>query len=759
MVRESSYRSVGGRVKGDKFRRVKRVLAALSLASFGCTPPDSSLEEVARRSLSRLDGEIRLAGLEDEVEVIRDRHGIPHVYAKSLEDLFFAQGFVVAQDRLWQMEVWRRWSEGRMAELIGDEGFAHDRLVRMLRYRGPVNERELTRYHPDGEKILSSFARGINAFLEERRDNLPVEFQLTGLTPEPWTAETVLLRARVSAVVSQARSEIRLARAVAELGVEEANAREDPDPFRELVVPEGLDVSVLTEAAAAALEGDLYGEFPRVALLPRFGEVGASSNEGARETSPGSNNWAVSPELTATGKGFMVDDPHREVSNPAHRYMIHLVAPGWNVIGATESTIPGVIRGHNGRIAWGRTATGSDQADVFIERLNPEDPGEVLYRGEWEPLEVVVEEIVVRGEGAPRRVEIEIGRHGPIFYKDVSNGIAYALRSKLQEPGTAEYLGGLRLDQASSVEECLAESAYLVNPPTNLVCADADGNVGWTIAALSPRRRGWDGRLPDPGTGDFEWDGFRDDLPRTVNPPEGFLATANNNTHPPDYDPPLFFVRGSPRYRRYERIRELLGSKTGFTREDMRDILHDALSTEAVESKPSFEGWTSSDPAVERARQSILDWDGRMKKESAAAAIFFEWRNAEEVEGAEARLAKALEALRGSQGDDESEWRWGRLHRSEFPHPLASAFDLPSVERDGGFGTVNATGAVYRLVTDFSDLDRSLAIIAPGQSGQPESPYYSNLLDMWVRGEMFELPYSREAVEREAAHELLLRPR
>jgi penicillin amidase len=374
----------------------------------------------------------------------------------------------------------------------------------------------------------------------------------------------------------------------------------------------------------------------------------------------------------------------------------------------------------------------------------------------------VVEEIRVKGESSPRRVEIELSPNGPIFYKDALNGIAYALRSKLQEPGTAEYLGGLRLDQAENVQQCLDESRYLVNPPTNLVCADADGNVGWTIAALSPRRRGWDGRLPVPGIGNYRWDGFRDDLPRRTNPPEGFLATANNNTHPPDYDPPLFFRSGAPRYRRYERIQELLRApqtKTGFTREDMQAILNDTLSSEALESRPVFESWTAEDPAVERARRLVLDWDSRMTKESAAAAIFFEWTNAEDEADPEARLRRALEALRRSQGDDESEWRWGRIHRSEFPHPLVAAFDIPAVERNGGAGTVNATGAVYRLVTDFSDLDRSLAIIAPGQSGQPESPHYDDLLAPWVRGEMFELPYTREAVERERAHELRLRPR
>jgi penicillin G amidase len=738
---------------------------ALVLAT-ACRQSEPDVEDLARTALATIEGEIVLEGLSDEVEVLRDRWGIPHIYAKSMEDLFFAQGFVVAQDRLWQMEVWRRWSEGRMAELIGEEGFAHDRLVRMLQFRGPFDERELTSYHPDSDRIVSSFVRGINAYLAHASSNLPIEFQLTGIQPEPWKKETILLRARVEMVVDDALSELRLARAVQELGADEANRREKPDPYRELEIPEGLDIALLSEAAEAALAGDRYGEFPRPELLPRF-RGPRSDNTGARETSPGSNNWAVRPALTGTGKGFMVDDPHREVSLPAHRYMIHLVAPGWNVIGATESTIPGVIRGHNGRIAWGRTATGSDQADVFIETLNPESPDQVSYRGTWEPLRMFTEEIRVKGEAEPRRIEYRVSRHGPVFHVDEERGIAYALRSKLSEPGTAEYLGGLRLDQAETVDECLAESVYLKSPPTNLVCADADGNVGWTIAALSPRRKGWHGRLPVPGAGAFEWDDFRDDLPRAVNPAEGFLATANNNTHPPDYDPPLFFASGAPRYRRYERIRELLASGSSFTRDDMRRILNDVLNTEAVELRPRFEGWVAASESVERARKSVSSWDGSMKKDSAAAAIYFEWRKTADLDAAsggdqaavEVALVRAVESLTASQGSDQSAWRWGRIHRSDFPHPLLSDFDVPSVERDGGGGTVNATGAVYRLVTDFSDLDRSLAIIAPGQSGQPGSPYYDNLLEMWVNGEMFELPYSREAVEKATAHRLVLKPR
>lgn len=758
--------------------RVFAGLLAVALLATGCGRGDQTFRDLARESLAQLDGVIELDGLTAEVEVIRDRWGIPHIYAQNLEDLFFAQGFVIAQDRLWQMEMWRRVSEGRTAELIGPEGVAHDRLVRILKYRGPWDETEYSSYHPDGRRIFESYAAGINAFIEKYRDNLPVEFKLTGIQPEPWTPQALLSRARLGHAISDARRELRLAMAVRELGPEAANRRDGPDPWRPIIVPEGLDLSVITEDAIAALEGDMYPEFPVPELLPKYRDLqGAqvAANEGARETSPGSNGWAVQPRLSATGGTLNVDDPHRQVTLPAHRYIVHLNAPGWNVVGATEPTIPGVIRGHNGYVAWSRTAAETDQADVFVLQLNPDNPEEMLYNGKWEPLQVVTEEIVVKGEAEPRRLKVLLSRHGPVFHVDEARNVAFALRSHLQEPGTAEYAGALRLDQARTAQECIELAAYLIRPQTNLTCADADGNIGWTLAALAPIREGRYGRMPVPGNTDrYEWRGFRTDHPRLFSPPEGYIATANNNTQPPDVEPPFGFryfgEREPPRYRRYERIRDVLAGGTGFTVEDMRTLLSDSYNTEAAELQPYFRGWSAESPPIERARRLIAEWDGFMKKESTAAAIYWAWRSKVNLraipelpqekarEAIVAGLESAISELESTLGPDWGEWRWGRIHRTELRHPLVSAFDLEPVERDGGGGTVNATGAVYRLITNFADLDRSLGIIAPGQSGQPESPYYDNLTDMWVRGEMFEVAFTREAVEAVAAHRLYLRP-
>jgi penicillin G amidase len=458
---------------------------------------------------------------------------------------------------------------------------------------------------------------------------------------------------------------------------------------------------------------------------------------------------------------------------PAWRYLIHLHAPGWNVIGATEPGLPGVIRGHNGQVAWGRTATGTDEADVFVEELNPANPREVKWKEAWEPMRVITETIVVKGS-APEMITLEFSRHGPIFYKDLIHRRAYALRSSLMEQGTAEYIGGLRMDQAKSATDCLVNADFMRSPPTNLVCASADGNIAFRVSAAAPKRRGWNGRLPVPGTGAYEWEGLRsEDLPRELNPERGWIATANNNIHPPGFKDPLFYNGRAP-YWRHERIVQMIenGKKASkkFTVEDMRVMLRDSFKAEAAQLKPWFTGWISRTPDVEWARATLASWDHVMRKDSAAAAIYMTWREVVDVSALrtassterrtvlEATLGKAVQQLDREQGLDRSRWRWGRIHTGVFKHPLLSAFDLPTVERDGGAETVNATGAVYRLITDFSDLDNSLVTIGPGISGQAGSPFYGNLLDDWVNGSFFPLAYTRAAVERVTAHRLLLTP-
>src|SRR5687768_11518620 len=347
--------------------------------------PQEDFASLARASLARIDGTIAVSGLRDTVEVIRDRWGVPHIYARNTDDLFVAQGFVHAQDRLWQMEMYRRTYEGTLAEMLDTGYIAHDRLARLLRYHGPWDEREWQTYHPEGRRIFDAFARGVNAFIEHAGDNLPVEFRLTGLRPAPWTAEASVLRTQTAMPTADARRELSFADSVVKYGAEEANRRAVPTPWRELVLPLGADLSAIDARVEAGLQGMRTG-LPRPPLLPRYQQwVNAlpRPNRGAQENSPGSNNWVLSGRLTASGRVLLANDPHRNVANPSIRYIVHLNAPGWNMIGATEAPLPGVAIGHNGRIAWGLTIVGTDQADVYVEQVNPANHNQVMFRGEW----------------------------------------------------------------------------------------------------------------------------------------------------------------------------------------------------------------------------------------------------------------------------------------------------------------------------------------------------------------------------------------
>jgi penicillin amidase len=743
----------------------------------GGSAQDDRWKALARESLSQIDGELKVPGLRAEVRVIRDRWGVPHIYAQSTDDLFMAQGYVMAQDRLWQMEMWRRQREGRLAEILGPAAVSRDRNARLLKYRGPMDDREWQSYHPEGKLIFTAFAAGVNAFIAARTGNLPVEFKVIGIKPEPWSAETLVLR---TASFGDASNELQLARNVARLGVEAANRQRAPDPWDDLKVPQGLDVTIIDDSVTTGGRGGGGGIRPEIiepyrswigrGLPAGFGWPGALRDSGAI-ANPGSNNWVLSGKLSATGKPVVANDPHRTVTNPSLRYILHLNAPGWNVIGAGEPPFAGVAIGHNDRLAWGLTIVGTDQEDVYAEELNPANPNEVKWRGGWEPIRVVRETIAVKGTDS-QVVELKYTRHGPIFHEDRARHRAYALRSALLEPGTAPYLGGLRLAQARNCREFLDAAMFWKAPTENLICGDVDGNIAWQASALTPNRKGWTGRLPVPGTGNYEWEGFRTDLPREFNPARGFIATANNQIQPKGYAPPIMFKSSANvPFDRITRLRQMIEPDKRYTLEDHRRMQLDALSLRALSEVPLFRGWSSAQPEVERARRMLADWDAVLARESAAAALYSAWRSAstaaEREAGRpaserqalhEASLGRAIEQLKKSQGADWGTWRWGRMHTRAFPHPFLSAFDLPTIERRGGAGTVAADGASYREILDLADWDRSIVTNVPGQSGQPESPFYGNLLPLFAEDAYFPLVFSRARVDKEAASLLVLQP-
>lgn len=750
------------------------VCTVLAGAFYAQSPGD--LKTLARQSLARIDGQLTATGLQKPIEVIRDKWGIPHIYAQNVDDLFFAQGYVMAQDRLWQMEWWRRQREGRLAEILGPAAVERDRQTRLTRFRGPFDDREWTSYHPEGKRLFTAYVKGINAYIAENANSLPVEFKLTGIRPDPWTPETVLLRANERAL-ADAASELRLARSVAEFGVAKANQLAAPDPWDDLQVPDGLDVNIIGEDLLRSVRvgggGDQPAALPKPEIVVpyrRLFQTAASAwmpFDLIRE--PGSNNWVMNGKMTNTGKPMVVNDPHREVTNPGLRYIVHLNAPGWNVIGASEAPFIGVHIGHNANLGWGMTVVGTDQVDVMVEEVNPVNENEVFYRGKWEPLRVVREEIKVKGE-APREVELKYSRHGAVFHQDKVHKRAYVLRSVMDEPGTAWYLGSLRLAQATNCRAFLDAAMYWKSPSENLICGDVDGNIAWQASALTPSRSGWFGRLPIPGNGKYEWQGFRNDLPREFNPDRGFVATANHNIQPKGYSPPLMF-KNPQAAERITRILQVIKPGRKFSIEDQKNLQLDMYLTRAEQDMPLFDGWKAKDPEVESARAALLKWDRTLRRESMEAALYTVWREAVDPkvrdagtliaarqELAQRGLERAIQRLTREQGRDRLQWRYGRLHTRAFPHPFVSEFDLPTVERGGGAGTVAADGASFREILDAGDWDRSVVTQVPGQSGQPESKFYGNLLPLWANNEYFPLVFSRKAVERQAAHRLILQP-
>jgi penicillin amidase len=728
------------------------------------------LDRLARTSLAQIQGEIRLAGLEQEVEILRDRWGVAHIYANTVEDLFFAQGFVAAQDRLWQLEIWRRVGEGRLAEIAGPQAFERDRLARLLRYRGDM-EAEWKSYHPDAWTIITAFTSGINAFIEHTADNPPVEFKLTGVTAAPWSPEVPLLRMAGLPMTRNARNEIRLARSVAEDGVTAANQRDAPDPWHRLRVPRGLDVATVPAEVDEILSAG-YAAIPRLPVLDEYSDLTQGSDE--EQALAGSNNWTVSGAMTTSGMPLLANDPHRSIMLPSLRYLVHLNCPGWNVIGSGEPALPGVAIGHNERIAWGLTIVGIDQQDIFVEELNPAVPNQVRKGNGWEALEVEIDTIWVEGEG-PHVVELKFSQHGPIVYEDTVHNLAYAFKSVLAEPGTAGYLGSLRLDQAQNWEEFLEAMDHWLVPSENMVYADVDGNIGWQAAGLTPIRCcGWVGRLPAPGTGRYEWRGFRpmSELPNEYNPARGYITTANHNIMPSGYAPPLGYNWSSP--IRFRRLDDVLSDSGGFTVADFKRLQHDVHSSSAAEAVTNFQAWTGENEKVERARQMLVSWNAELGRDSPEAALFKAWQAAADTRAigagtaqagrdslVQVALALAVDSLEQWLGTDWSEWRWGAMHRTLFRHPVTAAFDLPAVERGGDRTTVNVTGqsgASFREILDLSNWDNSVVTSVPGQSGQPGSPHYGDLLELWADGKYFPLVFSREAVEENVAHRLVLKP-
>jgi penicillin amidase len=772
-------------------------LLSMAVAAIGtdasAAVPAGELQSRALSAVAAIRGTSRIRGLKAAVTVQRDRWGVAHIYARNQHDLFFAQGFVVAQDRLFQMELWKRSGQGRLAEVLGPAAVQRDLNARRLRYRGDMAA-EFSSYAPDTEQILEAFTSGINAYIDEAAKpagrGLPVEFQMAGFQPEHWKPEDCLNRLAAYAMTGNATSELQHAEVLALVGADKASALFAFDPAVALDPAPGADFSGLSpQILENVVSSDRRIVFPPAMLHE-------------------SNNWTVSGALSASGKPLLANDPHRVIAQPSLRYIVHLVAPGWDVIGAGEPGLPGVAAGHNRQIAWGFTIFGLDQQDLYLETIDTGDAGR---------FKVITETIGVRG-AAPVEVQLKFSRHGPIVWEDGKR--ALALRWVGSEPGTAGYLGSLALDRASNWQEFEQAMPRWKVPSENIVYADRGGNIGEHSTGLAPVRKNWTGLLPVPGDGNYEWAGFipNGDLPHSFNPAAGFVATANHKMIPDSYPYAVGFEWEAP--MRYLRIREVFeaaqagGRKLGVA--DMEALQSDVVSGSARSLRGLLHAaverrGTATDPAAPSGAQMLIDWDCALRADSPAAALYELWvtelRHAWTVRVVPAAAQKAMgdlpigqvvkeisrqaapdgalllfetlsaarAKLEALQGSDPAKWAWGNLHRVFLRHPLDAApgsaplLDRGPFARSGDGDVVQATGfddgsfdqtsgASYREIFDLADWDKSVGINVPGQSGQPGSKHYDDLLPLWSSGKYFPLNFSKAAVDAVTTDVLRLQP-
>ena len=791
------------------------VLAVVILAVLALAGGVGSVYLYFRPGLPVTDGQLRVSGLKGSVEVIRDRWGVPHIYAQDEEDLFFAQGYVEAQDRFWQMELSRRAAQGTLAEVLGEPALKSDELARTLGFaRDAQTEWDLL--DADTRTALEAYARGVNAYLSMAGRQLPVEFSLLHYTPAPWQPLDSVAWARLVAWRESGdwQQELLHARLVHAVG---------PERAAELEPAGGLSLS---------LPGDLGNG---AALAQALLVDGVGQDWAWGDTMPaGGSAWTVASAGTAGNRPILAADMAAPVQMPGAWYEIHLVGGRYDVIGGTLPGIPGVLSGRNRTIAFGSTETAGDTTDLYVERVRMQlgkayfaaSPLQAEYDGRWEQAQAYPQQIRVRGQGQPVDLTVHVTRHGPLLSAPSSQGEQVAVRWAGAGQPTAYTRCVLALDRASNWDDFQAVARAWTVPARTLVYADIDGNIGYAVAGTIPVRSQGDGSLPVPGwTGAYEWAGFvsPDALPQAHNPQDGRIVAAGNALavsglpEPTSPDTETSF--------RADRISQLLQAQPKLTAAQGEAVLNDDLGpvqpllSHLLTLAP--QGWIQ-----ERSMPYLRDWNLHYDADSAGAGIFetFYWRLAHHtlddelgpdlvqeylninpdarkvLEGMATQpanpwfddtrtpqqetrddifhsaFADALDWLGRRYGDLPYEWNWGRVHNIWFRHALGVQWPFTiwlnrGAMRDGGSASsVNATlpdyserlavgtASAYRMVIDLSASGQSLATTATGQSGNPLSGHYGDTINAWRQGQAHPLLYSRDAVLKAQQARLVLDP-
>ena len=765
---------------------------------------------------------ISLRGLQQKVEILRDQWGVNHIYAKNEHDLFFTQGYCAAKDRLFQFEVWRRQATGTVAEILGSRELKRDIGTRLFKFRGDL-QKELQHYHPHGQSIIQAYVEGVNSYITEvnaKPDLLPIEFKILNIRPEKWTPEIVI--SRHQGLLGNITQELNIGRAVATVGEKKVKDLiwfhpKDPNLKLDTAINGDLlkaDILALYNAYRTDIE------FTKSDIMQQDEDAAAAFLP--EQEMEGSNNWIISGKKTASGFPMLANDPHRKIAVPSLRYIVHLVAPGWNVVGGGEPEIPGVSIGHNEFGAWGLTIYETDGEDLYVYTINPSHKNEYWYKGRWVKMKTIYETIKIKNQ-APQTIALNYTIHGPVTYIDSVNNKAYAVKCAWREVGGAPYLASLRIDQATSWESFRDACSYSHIPGENMIWADKKGNIGWQVVGIVPIRKNFSGYVPIPGDGRYEWAGYLPikERPHLLNPSKDFFATANQHVTPETYEhwDAVGYTWADP--YRGDRINKVLSENNNITLEDMGKLQTDYFSIPASIITPLLEKIKFQDSFSNAAKQYLMNWNFVLDKNSIAAGIYVAWEkqlsiNAQkyfvpdavkswvslqtkkindrlenplhyfgenEQEAINQRdifiknaFEQAIKNLKIKLGVEMSAWNYGQQKYKHiyFEHPLAnlvspalkSKLNIGPLPRGGNGQTPGSTGsadnqvsgASFRILMDTRNWDKTLIINTPGQSGDSDSPFYKNLFSVWANDAYFPSYYSKDLIEQNLTEKWLLNP-
>ena len=790
-------------------RWIKRIAAGIGLLALVAAFSAAGIVLWFARSVPSYEGTVEVTGSSAPVRILRDSHAVPHIVAESFADAAFGLGYVHAQDRLWQMELSRRFIQGRVAEMFGEAALGADIQARRLGIYAAA-EAAVSHLSPEARQVLESYAAGVNAFLDTRERPLPIEFTLAGIAPQRWRpADSVAvikgMAMQLSGNAGGEAARIRLLSVLGRTGVEDFLG-----PYGDGPLPEYVDT--------------LFG-------TTRFGEAWGIPDISA------SNNWAVDGAHSTNGKPLLANDPHLGFNIPSIWYLAHLSIPGEDMVGGTLAGVPAIVAGRNRHLGWGMTNTGPDTQDLYLERLNEDNPNEYQTPAGWAEFEARSETIDVRFGGA-QTIVVRSTRHGPVVdadpagqYEDVSPpGYVLALSWTALAPNDTTIEAILALNRAADAEVARAAGRLLVAPMQNIVYADDSGHIGLMLPGRVPLRTELNdslGLVPAPGWDPrYDWQGYipPEEAPHAANPSSGRIVTANNKTVPDDY-PYVLGRDWEPPYR-HDRIDALLAATSAHDVESFRAIQLDTVDTYATALKARLIAAGPFPGTTETAADLIAGWDGSMLRERPEPLIFAAWaralaprlyadelgasffrywgyredftlrvldgadgqerwcdvRGTPERESCASRIRLALDdavaELSAAYGPNPNAWRWGDAHISVHQArpfgaiPVIGGWFNREIEMDGGPFTVLRAdhrmgsnrpyaavhGAGYRGIYDFADAGRSLYIISTGQSGNLYSPYYDDLLPIWAAGGYITIPTDPGAIAAETAYRLVLTP-